>query len=178
MAVDLVERITNAPRLPYRGVCYRQQAPAYDPLSGEGAKIHGGRFNPPDSFAVLYLCSTAGCAAAEFMRTTHRHPLGPAAFLPRVLYRYDVQLTAVLDLTDPRTLEHLRLEAQALVDADVTLPRHIGEIAHQFGYQAVRNPSATGVDDVVAVLVENLRTGVLTPSLEATWNSLDDVPRS
>jgi RES domain-containing protein len=176
MAVDLVERITNAPRLAYRGAGYRQQAPTYDPLSGEGARIHGGRFNPPDSFPVLYLCSTAGCAAAEFMRTTQRHPLGPAAFLPRSLYRYDVQLTAVLDLTDDRTLEHLELGRDALIDDDVTLPRHIGEIAHQFGYQAVRNASAAGVDDVVAILIENLRTGVLAPSVEATWNTLEDVP--
>lgn len=176
MAVDLVERITDAPRLGYRGVGYRQQAAAYDPLSGEGARIHGGRFNPPDSFPVLYLCSTAGCAAAEFMRTTQRHPLGPAAFLPRVLYRYDVQLTAVLDLTDRGTLDHLDLEAAALIDDDVTLPRRIGEIAHQFGYQAVRNASAAGVDDVVAVLVENLRTGVLSPSVDSTWNSLRDIP--
>jgi RES domain-containing protein len=176
MAVDLVERITNAPRLEYRGVGYRQQAPAYDPLSGEGARIHGGRFNPRDSFPVLYLCSTAGCAAAEFVRTTRRHPLGPAAFLPRKLYRYDVQLTAVLDLTDQRTLEHLELEADALIDEDVTLTRQIGEITHQFGYQAVRNASAAGVDDVVAVLVENLRTGVVVPTSEATWDSLEDLP--
>ncbi|MGH9119689.1 MAG: RES domain-containing protein [Acidimicrobiales bacterium] len=176
MAVDLIERITNAPRLRYQGAGYRQQAPAYDPLSGEGARIHGGRFNPPDSFPVLYLCSTPGCAAAEFMRTTQRHPLGPTAFLPRVLYRYDVQLTAVLDLTDAGTLEHLGLEPGALMDEDVTLPRHIGEIGHKFGYQAIHNASAAGVDDVVAVLVENLRTGVLTPSLEETWTSLDDIP--
>ena len=176
MAVDLVERITTAPRLRYQGLGYRQQAPTYDPLSGEGARIHGGRFNPPDSFPVLYLCSTPGCAAAEFMRTTQRHPLGAAAFLPRVLYRYDVDLTAVLDLTDEGTIDHLQLDQVALVDEDVTLPRHIGEIAHQFGYQAVRNASAAGVDDVIAVLVQNLRTGVLVPSLEATWNSLDDLP--
>ena len=176
MAVDLVERITTAPRLRYEGLGYRQQAPTYDPLSGEGARIHGGRFNPPDSFPVLYLCSTAGCAAAEFMRTTQRHPLGPAAFLPRVLYRYEVQLTAVLDLTDEGTLEHLGLDRGALVDEDVTMPRQIGEVAQQFGYQAVRNASAAGVDDVIAVLVQNLRTGVLMPSVEATWNSLDDVP--
>lgn len=154
------------PRLRYQGRDYRQQAPTYDPPSGEGARIHGGRFNPPDRFPVLYLCSTPGCAAAEFMRTTQRHPLGAAAFLPRVLYRYDVHLTAVLDLTDEGTLEHLGLERGALVDEGVTVPRHIGEVAHQFGYQAVRNASAVGVDDVIAVVVQILRTGMLMPSVE------------
>lgn len=88
-----------------------------------------------------------------------------------------MHLTAILDLTDEGTLEHLGLERGALVDDDVTVPRHIGEVAHQFGYQAVRSASAAGVNDVVALLVQNLRTGVLLPSVEATWSSLDDVPR-
>lgn len=176
MAVGLIERITSAPRLHYEGAGYRQQAPTYDPMSGEGARIHGGRFNPPDSFPVLYLCSTTGCVAAEFMRTTRRHPLGPTAFLPRALYRYEVRVTAVLDLTDAGTLLHLGIERGALIDEDVTVPRRVGEIAHQFGYQAIRNASAAGVDDVLAVLVENLRTGLLSPSLEETWHTMEDVP--
>jgi hypothetical protein len=71
----------------------KQQAPTYDPLSGEGARIHGGRINPPDGFPFLCLCSTPACAAGEFVRTAQQHPLGSAAFLPRVLYRYDVRLT-------------------------------------------------------------------------------------
>jgi RES domain-containing protein len=176
MAVDLVDRISTAPRRAYSGHGYRQQSPHYDPLSGEGARIHGGRFNPPNSFPVLYLCSTAGCAAAEFMRTSHRHPLGPTSFLPRSLYRYDVSLTAVLDLTNAPTLVHLGTSLELLVDEDRTLTHQIGEIAHQFGYQAVLNASATGVDDVLAVFIENLRASTVTPVIDSTWESLDDLP--
>ena len=29
-------------------------------MSGEGARIHGDRFNPPDKFPVLYLCTVTG----------------------------------------------------------------------------------------------------------------------
>lgn len=36
---------------------YRNQAPGFDPRSGEGARRFGGRFNPPGSFPTLYLCS-------------------------------------------------------------------------------------------------------------------------
>lgn len=125
---------------------------------------------------MLYLCSTPGCAAAEFIRTSRRHPLGPRGFLPRALYRYETHLTAVLDLTDAATLIHLELEPPVLIEDDLTLPRQIGEIAHQLGYQAVRNASATGIDDVVAVFIENLRGGVLAPSLEQTWTALDALP--
>jgi RES domain-containing protein len=73
--VDLAVAISTAQRRAYSGICYRQQSPKYDPLSGEGARMQGGRFNPPNSFPVLYLCSTAGCAAAEFMRFATDHPI-------------------------------------------------------------------------------------------------------
>lgn len=176
MGAHLVDRISTAPRRTYHGRGYRQQSPHYDPLSGEGARIHGGRFNPPDSFPVLYLCSTEGCAAAEFMRAAIRHPLGPTAFLPRSLYRYDLSLTAVLDLTDAETLAHLDTTVELLVDEDRSLTHQIGEVAHELGHQAVLNASATGVDDVLAVFVENLRSGTVTPTLERTWKTLDDLP--
>lgn len=176
MAIDLVDRISTAPRRSYQGLGYRQQSPQYEPLSGEGARIHGGRFNPPDSFPVLYLCSTAGCAAAEFMRTTRRHPLGPVGFLPRSLYKYEVGLTAVLDLTDTRTIAHLGTTLAALIEDDRTLTHEIGAVAHQFGYQAVLNASAAGVDAVLGVFIENLRTGIVVPAFEQTWEAVDDLP--
>ena len=91
--------------------------------------MQGGRFNPPNSFPVLYLCSTAGCATAEFMRFATDHPIGPAGFLPRSLYRYAVDFSNVLDLTDPATLDHLDVAADRLVQEDRTLTHQIGELA-------------------------------------------------
>jgi RES domain-containing protein len=176
MTGDLVERIGTAPRSRYDGAAYRQQSPAYDPLGGEGARIHGGRFNPPNSFAVLYLCATPGCAAAEFMRFAHNQPIGPAGFLPRTLFRYETRLSTVLDLTDEPTVAHLGLDSRSLVEDDRVLTHQIGEIAHQFGYQAVLNASATGVDEVLALFLENLRGGTIDPRVEQTWHTLDDLP--
>lgn len=80
MGPDLVDRISTAPRRASSGHGYRQQSPGYDPLSGEGARIQGGRVNPPDSFPVLYLCSTAWCAAAEFIRRRAATDLARRAF--------------------------------------------------------------------------------------------------
>jgi RES domain-containing protein len=174
--VDLAVAVSTAQRRPYSGICYRQQSPKYDPLSGEGARMQGGRFNPPNSFAVLYLCSTAGCAAAEFMRFATDHPIGPAGFLPRSLYRYTVDFSNVLDLTDPATLDHLDVVATRLVQEDRTLTHQIGELAHQLLYQGVLNGSAAGVDNVLSVFSDDLRGGRLLPELEATWTDLDDLP--
>lgn len=176
MARDLVELISTAPRRTHEAAGYRQQSPAYDPMSGEGARIHGGRFNPPNSFPVLYLCSTAGCAAAEFMRFARDQPIGPSGFLPRSLWRYEIRLTNVLDLTDSETLDHLGAERHVFVDDDRVLTHQIGEIAREFGYQAILNASATGVDDVLAVLIENIRGGMVSPALDQTWSTLDDLP--
>lgn len=176
MAAHLNDKISNAPRRPFTGAAFRQQVAHFDPLSGEGARIHGGRFNAPESFPVLYLCSTPGCSAAEFIRATQHHPLGPAGFLPRTLYRYEINLTAVLDLTDETTLAHLGLTFGALVEEDRTLTHQIGEVARQFGYQAVLNASATGVNEVLAVIIDNLRSGIVAPHFEATWSTIDDLP--
>lgn len=176
MRTDLVELISTAPRRSFDGAGYRQQSLVYDPLSGEGARIHGGRFNPPKSFPVLYLCATPGCTAAEFMRFAQNQPIGPSGFLPRTLYRYEIRLTNVLDLTDDDTLGHLHLDAARLVEEDRVLTHQIGVIAHQFGYQAVLNASATGVDDVLAVPIENVRGGTVNPKIDETWNTVDDLP--
>lgn len=85
-------------------------------------------------------------------------------------------MTNVLDLTDEVTLEHLGVDAHTLVEDDRTQTHLIGEVAHQFGYQAVLNASATGVDQVIAVLVENIRGGIVDPALDQNWNSIDDLP--
>lgn len=172
----LADRISSAVRASYVGTGFRQQAPRYDPRSGAGARLNGGRFNPPDSFPVLYLCSTAACAVAELRRAAERHPIGVSGFLPRTLYRYEIELTSVLDLTDSDTLGHLGLSPEQLVDEDRSVTQQIGEISHQFGFQAVLNASATGVDAVLAVFIDNLHSGRLDFAVEAEWQTLGDLP--
>lgn len=144
-------------------------------MSGEGARLAGGRFNPPESFPVLYLCTSRACAVAEFRRFANRHPIGPEGFLPRVLVEYHVALASVLDLSDAQTLGHLDVQAAHLIDDDRVLTQQIGELTHQFGYQGLRSPSATGVDLVLAVFTDNLRTGRLEPELAERWETLEDL---
>lgn len=50
--------VTTAPRTTLTITAYRNQSPRHDPRRGEGARIHGGRFNPPGSFPTPYLCDT------------------------------------------------------------------------------------------------------------------------
>lgn len=173
------ELVATASKTGQAGEAYRHMAAKWDdPLSGEGARIRGGRFNPPDSYPVLYLCTTRPCTIAELRHLGQRQMIGVEGLLPRVLYRYEISLDEVLDLTSTATLDHLGVTAQQVGGADLAVPRQIGEAAHATGVQAVKAPSATGVDTVIAVFPELLGSGRLIPELVERWDSTDDLETS
>jgi RES domain-containing protein len=148
---------------------YRNQPRGFDPGSGEGARRRGGRFNPAHSFPVLYLCTTRPCVVAEFTRQVERQGLSIEGFLPREVDRVTASLTKVLDLTDTTVLEALGVVADELVRDDWSLTQEIGQAAYEHKFQAILSRSATGVDDVVAVMPENLRGAVLKAELIEEW---------
>lgn len=170
------EQVAAAPQMAYLGEAFRHMAAGWDgPLSGEGARIHGGRFNPPGSFPVLYLCTTRSCAVAELRHRGERLVIGVEGLLPRVLYRYEASLDRVLDLTSGETIDHLGVTIQQVVGADLGNPRQIGDAARATGSQAIRAPSATGVDEVIAVFPELLGSGRLLSELVERWDSIEDL---
>jgi RES domain-containing protein len=77
------------------GTCYRAHDPmwAFKPISGAGASIHGGRFNPK-GVPALYLGLSAMTAIKE-MSHGFVHRLDPL-----VLCSYEVDCDDVVDLTD------------------------------------------------------------------------------
>jgi RES domain-containing protein len=155
---------------------YRNQASGFDPRSGDGARRFGGRFNPPHSYPVVYLCTTRPCVVAELTRQARRQGLAIDDLLPRELWLVTVTLTRVLDLTDTETLQTLGVELDELVRDDLQLTHDIGEAAHEHRFQAIRSTSVTGVDDVIAVLPENLSGAVLAAELVQVWRTSADMP--
>jgi len=156
-------------------VAYRNQAKGFDPRSGDGARRLGGRFNPPHSFPVLYLCLTRLCVAAELTRQAERQSLSVQDLLPRELFEIAADLDKVLDLTDAETLDALGIAPSELVREDHRFTQEIGEAAHEHAYQAIRSPSATGVDHVLAVFPENLAGAVLRVELVGEWTTAADL---
>lgn len=174
--MSLWEGIRTAPAQRYRGLAYRHVGEAYSdrPLSGLGSYRRGGRFNPPESFPVLYLCTTYACVTEEFWRRIKVAGTDPGDLLPRVVYEYEVNLEAVLDLTDDSTLRHLRVGVGELISRDRSLTQQIGDSASASGlYQAILSYSATGVDEVLAILDEGLQ-GVTVISSKR-WKVPDDI---
>jgi len=135
----------------------------------------GGRFNPPHSFPVLYLCLTRPCVVAELSRQADRQGLAASDLLPRELWEFRVELEKVLDLTDAAILDAVGLAAADLVREDHRLTQQIGEAAHEFDFQAILSRSATGVDEILAVLPENLAGAVMTMDLVEEWRTVDDL---
>lgn len=170
MALD-VKRVAAAPLVPFTGQCWRHLGPRHNPLSGEGARIHGGRFNPPGSFPVLYLCQSRSCAVAELRRFGARQAIGVEGLLPRKLYRYDVALDRILDLTSEEVRAQVGLGLDVLTGPDWTACQELGSTVHSLGAQGISSPSATGVGEILAVFVQQVGLGWLVPQLTEEWHS-------
>jgi len=78
----------------YRGVAYRAHNPrwSWSPLSGDGARLHGGRFNPK-GVAALYLSLDWSTAVLEANQGF------ALRFPPLTLVSYDVDCDDIADLT-------------------------------------------------------------------------------
>jgi RES domain-containing protein len=168
-------RLTGVTPIALDSVGYRNQAPGFDPRSGEGARRLGGRYNPPRSFPVIYLCLTRPCVVAELTTQAVRQSVQISDLLPRELWSVATALERVLDLTDEGVLNTLGVDAEDLVRPDHAFTQQIGEAAHERHLQAIRSPSATGIDHVLAVFPENLGIATLGVELVQVWNSEQDL---
>jgi RES domain-containing protein len=151
----LVDAIDRLEPVAYAGNLFRHVAVGRHPLSGAGARSLGGRWNPPQSFATLYLGDRESTVEAEFRRMAARQGLHPSQFLPRRIYRLAVELQAVVDLTHPESLSQEFGEVDLISD-DLSVTQSIGEAAQYLGREAILAPSAAGEGNVLAVFIDRL----------------------
>jgi RES domain-containing protein len=154
-ASNLVDAIDRLEPIAYAGGVFRHVASGRHPLSGAGARSVGGRWNPPQSFATLYLADSKATVEAEFQRMAGRQGLDPAQFLPRRIYRLGVELQAVVDMTQPASLMPALAELDLSAD-DLSAAQAVGEAAQYLGREAILAPSATGSGLVLAVFIDRL----------------------
>lgn len=134
---------------------YRHTAPAYPPLSGDGARRQGGRWNPADSYPVVYTALDVATVDLELVRAARRAGMTGAMMRPRRLTTIRVRLSRVLDLTSEQVREALGVSEADLTGDDPVIPQAIGEAAHHLGYEAILAPSAAGHGRVLTIFLEN-----------------------
>jgi len=132
------------PQASFQGLLYRALNPlwAAKPLSGDGAALHGGRFNPKGQPA-LYCALTIMGAVAE------ANQIG-RPFEPVTLICLEADLTGIFDATSP-----VHLAARGLQAADITAgdwrgeflrsgqsqSQKVAETLRHTGYQGMKVPS-------------------------------------
>jgi RES domain-containing protein len=175
---QLLARIDAIEPVPFAGEAFRHLAHDHHPLSGVGARIHGGRWNPPESYSTLYLALDRETTVREFYRLAKRQERDPEDFLPRRLYRYEIALTSLLDLRDPVTRTALQLSDSELGSNDATKCQQIGESANHLGLEGILAPSATGEGAVLAVFFDRLHADSQVRDLDyEPWTAPPSAPR-
>lgn len=168
----LIELLDGLPRTTFDGQAFRHTGLDYHPLATEGSRIRGGRWNPPDSFSVLYLALGPQTTAAELRRLAHRQAMPVASLLPRTLHTLRVSLGIVLDLRPQHVLDSLGI-AEAIRGDDMQPTQAIGEAAHYLGIEGLLVPSATSVGDVLPIFFDRLGAGSkVEPIRTEEWTEL------
>jgi RES domain-containing protein len=87
----------------FKHVCYRCVVTSFaqEIISGEGARIFGGRWNPLESFPTVYLSDTPETALLEFLARARRMKWPDHKSLPMVMAGVDARVRCLLDLRLP-----------------------------------------------------------------------------
>jgi hypothetical protein len=121
-----------------------------NPLSGAHAQSTGGRWNPPDSFAVIYLNHSLGVARAQVLGKLEARGIRPEDLDPRqapVLVQVDVPDDRYVDAVTEDGLKSLGLPASYPLDASGNVVPHrvcrpVGQRARSAGEEGIACRSA------------------------------------
>ncbi len=114
-----------------------------DPLDGAYSAAHGGRWNAPGSFPVVYLNATVDMARAQVQHQLSGGPWSPADLDPGpVLVSTDVSLDAYVDVVTDDGCRALGLPAEYPSAVDHPQCQLIGQRAWDGGYPGIACRSA------------------------------------
>lgn len=114
-----------------------------------GGDVHHQPDPPADSrwqrggvIDAIYLADTEETAWAEWYRALAESGVPPQQALPRDLWRWEISLPDVADLSTPEKLERVGLLAPTPSRRQWPAFQEVGEVLHAEGWQALLAPSA------------------------------------
>ena len=149
-----------------------------DPLDGRYAGERGGRWNPPESFPVVYLCRSVPVARANVYRKLEGQPYGPEDLRPGtgpVLVRTAVPEDRYLNVVTDAGCRDVGLPRTYPLDSRRrTVPwqrcQPIGQRAWEAGLPGVAARSATGAGEELAYIGRRkLRRGAVRMFEQWFW---------
>lgn len=161
---DLLEKVDAVGPTRWSGKAHRYTTARRDPLSGAGARLNGGRWNPKGLFAALYLARPVDACLGELERAAASQNLAVETLLnvPYRLHTLDVHDANVLDLRSASTMAAVGL-ATADIESDDWEPcQQVGHAAWFLHFDGVLAPSATGRGNVLTLFEGRLAPGKLT----------------
>lgn len=152
---DLVEAVDSVGKTRWSGQTFRYTTARRDPLSGEGARRAGGRYNPRDLFPTIYLGQPVQACMRELERAALDNHLSVTdkLSLPHALHTIDLTEIDVLDLTQQRAQALLGLQ-ETDFSGDWAPCQLVGHAAWFLEFHGVLAPSAVG-DGLTLALFEH-----------------------
>ena len=143
----------------FHGVVYRSASPRFasqgEIIAGSGARVVGGRWNPPRAFATVYLSLDPHAALDEALSHFRRFGLPLEKAMPRTFVAVAADLHRVFNLTDRSVLQTLRLSRRKLTvepwweiqsAGGEALTQALGRIGYEQGVEGLLAPSAARAD--------------------------------
>jgi RES domain-containing protein len=139
----------------WSGIIYRSATVKYsrpgDIISGDGSRIHGGRWNAPDTFPAVYGSISPETALAESLAFHRNFGIPVFKAMPRVFVAIDCSLKSVLDLRDRNLTRRLGVPSAQTVSLDwravqdngaEALTQALGRACHDAGLEGILVRSA------------------------------------
>jgi RES domain-containing protein len=150
-------------RVPVAGTWWRHVRAGIDPLA-TGSPPGDGRWQRGAKVAAIYLADGEHTAWAEWYRMLAERALPPRLSLPRELWRVEVTLDAVADLSTADRLGRLGLGQPRPGRSSWPAYQEVGERVRAHGFAGLVGPSAARPQGRVLCVFMPATAGALVPT--------------